>query len=93
MPEGRIVIIPFLHGKHGPDGDVREPDIDAILACWLNSGDTIPDYGQIERELVISGHGKICEAGCSWYAALKGGTTAWSPSRLCWRWWGIGKPS
>jgi hypothetical protein len=35
MTEGRIVIIPFLHGKLGPDGNLREPDIDAILEKWL----------------------------------------------------------
>ena len=33
--EGRIVIIPFLHGKLNFDGTVTEPDIDAILEKWL----------------------------------------------------------
>ena len=32
--EGRIVIIPFLHGKVAVDGTVTEPDIDAILEKW-----------------------------------------------------------
>jgi len=32
---GRIVIIPFLHGKLAPDGRLIEPDIDAILEKWL----------------------------------------------------------
>ncbi len=36
MTTGRIVIIPFLHGKLGPDGNLREPDIDAILEKWLD---------------------------------------------------------
>ena len=35
MTTGRIVIIPFLHGKLGPDGTLIEPDIDAILEKWL----------------------------------------------------------
>ncbi len=35
MSEGRIVIIPFLHGKVNFDGTVTEPDIDAILEKWL----------------------------------------------------------
>jgi hypothetical protein len=32
---GRIVIIPFLHGKRSFDGTVTEPDIEAILEKWL----------------------------------------------------------
>jgi hypothetical protein len=32
---GRIVIIPFLHGRLAPDGTLIEPDIDAILEKWL----------------------------------------------------------
>src|SRR3972149_1011891 len=35
MTQGRVVIIPFLLGKLTPDGKVIEPDIDAILAKWL----------------------------------------------------------
>jgi len=35
MTSGRIVIIPFLQGKLGPDGTLIEPDIDAILDKWL----------------------------------------------------------
>jgi hypothetical protein len=35
MIEGRIVIIPFLHGKHDIGGSLVEPDIDAILEKWL----------------------------------------------------------
>jgi hypothetical protein len=35
MIEGRIVIIPFLHGKITADGSLIEPDIDAILEKWL----------------------------------------------------------
>ena len=34
MTEGRIVIIPFLHGKLAPDGTLIEPDIDAVLEKW-----------------------------------------------------------
>jgi len=33
---GRIVIIPFLHGKLAPDGTLAEPDIDAIMEKWLD---------------------------------------------------------
>jgi hypothetical protein len=36
MTEGRIVIIPFLHGKATVYGTVIEPDIDAILEKWLD---------------------------------------------------------
>ena len=35
MTEGRIVIMPFLHGKLAPDGTLIEPDIDAIMEKWL----------------------------------------------------------
>jgi hypothetical protein len=35
MTEGRIVIIPFLHGEVDADGSLTEPDIDAILEKWL----------------------------------------------------------
>lgn len=35
VEERRIVIIPFLQGKLGFDGTVREPDIEAILEEWL----------------------------------------------------------
>ena len=35
MTTGRIVIIPFLHGKLNADGMLIEPDIDAILEKWL----------------------------------------------------------
>ena len=35
MTTGRIVIIPFLHGRLGPGGKLVEPDIDAILEKWL----------------------------------------------------------
>jgi hypothetical protein len=35
MTTGRIVIIPFLHGKLAPDGTLIEPDMDAILEKWL----------------------------------------------------------
>jgi hypothetical protein len=35
MTEGRIVIIPFLHGKPTVHGTVIEADIDAILEKWL----------------------------------------------------------
>ena len=35
MTQGRVVIIPFLHGKLTADGKVVEPDIDAILEKWL----------------------------------------------------------
>ena len=35
MPVGRIVIIPFLQGKLTDDGELVEPDIDAILEKWL----------------------------------------------------------
>ena len=36
MLTGRIVIIPFLHGKLSADGSLVEPDIDAILEKWLD---------------------------------------------------------
>ncbi len=35
MPEGRIVIIPFLHGKLTSEGKLIEPDITAIFEKWL----------------------------------------------------------
>lgn len=35
MTEGRIVIIPFLHGKLDIGGSQIEPDIDDILEKWL----------------------------------------------------------
>jgi hypothetical protein len=35
LTEGRIVIIPFLHGKLSADGSLVEPDMDDILEKWL----------------------------------------------------------
>lgn len=35
MTTGRIVIIPFLHGKLAPGGKLIEPNIDAIMEKWL----------------------------------------------------------
>jgi hypothetical protein len=35
MTEGRIVIIPFLHGKLDVDGSLIGPDIEDILEKWL----------------------------------------------------------
>jgi len=35
MTTGRIVIIPFLHGKLTVSGTLIEPDIHAILKKWL----------------------------------------------------------
>ena len=35
MTKGRIVIIPFLHGKLTAYGQLVEPDIDSILEKWL----------------------------------------------------------
>ena len=37
MTEGRIVIIPFLHGKIDADGSLIEPDIDAIWRSGWNA--------------------------------------------------------
>jgi len=35
MADGRIVIIPFLHGRVGVDGTLVEPAIEDILEKWL----------------------------------------------------------
>ncbi len=35
MSEGRIVVIPFLHGKLRDYGELFEPDIDDIFQKWL----------------------------------------------------------
>ena len=35
MSKGRVVIIPFLHGKLTAYGQLVEPDIDSILEKWL----------------------------------------------------------
>jgi hypothetical protein len=35
MTKGRIVIIPFLHGRLTDDGKLIEPNIEAILEKWL----------------------------------------------------------
>ncbi len=34
-PAGRLVVIPFLHGKLTADGKLSEPDIYFILEKWL----------------------------------------------------------
>ncbi len=35
MPPKRITIIPYIHGKIGRDGRLREPDLDWIIERWL----------------------------------------------------------
>lgn len=35
MSVGRVVIIPFLHGKLAADGSLVEPDIEAIMEQWV----------------------------------------------------------
>lgn len=50
MSEGRVVIIPFLHGKLTADGKVSEPDIYFILEKWLERH---PDSRGREKEFRI----------------------------------------
>ncbi len=35
MTKGRVVIIPFLHGKLTADGKLVDPNIESILEKWL----------------------------------------------------------
>jgi hypothetical protein len=52
-PRGRIVIIPFLHGKLTTDGKLSEPDIYFILEKWLERH---PEFRGREKEFrVVSG--------------------------------------
>lgn len=50
MPTGRIVIIPFLHGKLTADGKLIEPNIEAILEKWLERH---PQFRGSERDYRI----------------------------------------
>jgi hypothetical protein len=52
MPIGRIIIIPFLHGKITDDGTLIEPDIDAILERWL---DPPPEFRGRDFHITRSG--------------------------------------
>lgn len=49
-PTGRIVVIPFLHGKVTADGKLSEPDIYFILEKWLARH---PEFRGREREFRI----------------------------------------
>ena len=59
MTAGRIVIIPFLHGKRAPDGTVVEPDIDAILKKWLERH---PEFQGTDFHVGEIGDGEACMA-------------------------------
>jgi hypothetical protein len=50
MPTGRVVIIPFLHGKLTTDGTLVEPDMDAILEKWWERH---PEFRDKERDFRI----------------------------------------
>ena len=50
MTKGRIVIIPFLHGKLTADGKLIEPHIEAILEKWLERH---PQFRGSERDYRI----------------------------------------
>jgi hypothetical protein len=54
---GRIVIIPFLHGKLAPDGTLIEPDIDAILEKWLERH---PQFRGREFHVIKTGGTETC---------------------------------
>ena len=55
--KGRIVIIPFLHGKLAPDGTLIEPDIDAILEKWLERH---PEFRGREFHIIKTGGDETC---------------------------------
>ena len=53
-PPGRIVVIPFLHGKMTADGKLSEPDIYFILEKWLERH---PEFRGREKEFrIVRGH-------------------------------------
>jgi hypothetical protein len=54
---GRIVIIPFLHGKLAPDGTLIEPDIDAILEKWLERH---PQFRGRKFHVIKTGGNETC---------------------------------
>ena len=54
---GRIVIIPFLHGKLAPDGTLVEPDIDAILEKWLERH---PEFRGRKFHIIKTGGNETC---------------------------------
>ncbi len=54
---GRIVIIPFLHGKLAPDGTLIEPDIDAILEKWLERR---PEFRGRKFHVIKTGGTETC---------------------------------
>jgi hypothetical protein len=59
--EGRIVIIPFLHGKLQVDGSISEPDIEAILEQWQARH---PEFMDRERDFqIIRGHMFLTDEG------------------------------
>jgi hypothetical protein len=57
MTLGRIVIIPFLHGKLASDGTLIEPDIDAILEKWLERH---PEFRGRKFHVIKTGGDKTC---------------------------------
>jgi hypothetical protein len=75
MSAGRIVLIPFLHGKIGVDGTVVEPDIEAILEKWLERH---PEFRDPKRDVqIIRGLTYVAEEGLT--TALVRVTAEFSP--------------
>ncbi|MEI8373329.1 MAG: hypothetical protein WCJ35_10915 [Planctomycetota bacterium] len=54
---GRIVIIPFIEGKVGPDGRLVEPDINAILEKWLQRH---PEFRGRKFHIIRTGGNETC---------------------------------
>lgn len=57
MTEGRIVIIPFLHGKLDAHGNLIELDIDAIFEKWLQRH---PQFRGRKFHTIKTGGKKTC---------------------------------
>jgi hypothetical protein len=57
MTTGRIVIIPFLHGKITAGGTLIEPDIDAILEKWLERH---PEFRGRKFHIIQTGGTETC---------------------------------
>ncbi len=54
---GRIVIIPFLHGRLAPDGALIEPDMDGILEKWLERH---PEFRGRRFHVINTGGDETC---------------------------------
>jgi hypothetical protein len=62
MPPKRITIIPYIQGKIGRDGKLREPDMDWIIEQWLERH---PQVKKRQRDI------RVVRGACTLHTGIK----------------------